>query len=62
MDNNQSVYNSTHPLVILAMFDEKKTSTNIYFVSIHNSLYTQCIGAPIKKTSFFFQMFFFNIF
>lgn len=40
---------------------EKKTSTNIYFVSIHNSLYTQCIGAPIKKT-FFFQTFFFDIF
>jgi len=39
------------------MFDEKKTSRNIYFVSIHNSLYTQCIGAPIKK-HLFFQTFF----
>lgn len=42
---------------ILIMFDEKKTSRNIYFVSIHNSLYTQCIGAPIKK-HLFFQTFF----
>lgn len=34
----------------------KQTSRNMNFVSIHNSLYTQCIGAPIqkkKKTSFF---------
>ena len=41
--------------------DEKKTSRNMYFVSIHNSLYTQCIGAPIKKHLFFrtfFQHFF----
>lgn len=41
----------------------KKTSRNISFVSIHNSLYTQCIGAPIKKNIFFFQtVFFSNIF
>lgn len=43
------------------MFDEKKTSRNIYFVSIHNSLYTQCIGAPIKK-HLFFQTFFSTFF
>lgn len=41
--------------------DEKKTSRNISFVSIHNSLYTQCIGAPIKKKSFFSNRFFSNI-
>lgn len=41
---------------------EKKTSRNISFVSIHNSLYTQCIGAPIKKTYFFPNSFFSNIF
>lgn len=39
------------------MSDEKKTSRHGYFVSIHNCLYTQCIGAPIKKTSFFFLFF-----
>lgn len=41
---------------------EKKTSRNISFVSIHNSLYTQCIGAPIKKTYFFPNSFFFQHF
>lgn len=39
------------------MSDEKKTSRHGYFVSIHNCLYTQCIGAPIKKTSFFSSFF-----
>lgn len=47
-----------HPL---CNCDEKKTSRNISFVSIHNSLYTQCIGAPIKKKSFFSNRFFSNI-
>lgn len=45
---------------VLITTDERKTNRNIYFVSIHNSLYTQCIGAPIKKHFFpnlFFQHF-----
>lgn len=44
------------------MSDEKKTSRHGYFVSIHNCLYTQCIGAPIKKTSFFSSFFFVQTF
>lgn len=50
-----------HPQGIVIMCDEKKTSRNMYFVSIHNSLYTQCRGAPIKKSLFFSETFF-NIF
>lgn len=48
---------------MLMILDEKMTNRNIYFVSIRNSSYTQCIGAPFKKTSFFSKRFFFlNIF
>lgn len=45
-------------LISVLMCGEKKTTRNISFVSIHNSLYTQCIGAPIKKHLFFPNSFF----
>ena len=43
----------TKPAAYLAKC-KKMTSNYMNFVSIHNSLYTQCIGALIKNKPFFF--------
>lgn len=52
-----SLFQFSDLMSVLIVFDERKTTRNIYFVSIHNSLYTQCIGAPIKKHIFFANLF-----